>query len=302
MALQPIMAAGDGPRIAVNDLVKAPKAVPARVLSMMQNQFLMDSVLRDGGGNSSGVVTFRESEPQFAPEDVGIREEFGEYPILTDQTGTVRAVTTVDRGFSILISEKMRRRNQMDRVNIQMTRGKNTMLRTWEKALRDSLNACPSMNALAKWDGTGTTPKIRTDLIEAKKVVGDAAIATQADNFLGFDADTMIIHPDDAHDILLDDSFDEINVDDMRHASVKFTGKLPNQIAGLTVLVSRSWTKGRVWVGERKTVGFYSDEVGLNSTPLYKPNPVIQAWRSDTGRESAIGIDQPSAGVWIEVD
>ena len=298
MALQPIIAGGDGPRVTVNDLVKAPKAIPVRIIALLENQFLADTVLRDGGSNSSGVITYRESEPLFAPEDVGIREEFGEYPILTDQTGTVKAVTTVDRGFSVLISEKMRRRNQMDRITIQMTRGKNTMLRTWDKALRDALlAACPTMPATAAWDVTGA--KIRQDLIEAKKTIIDASVDSQAENYFGFDPNTVIMHTDVAHSILLNEAFDAVNVDDMRHASVKFTGKLPNQIVNLTILTSRSWPTDKVWVGERNTVGFVSDEVALNSTPLYKPNPVIQAWRTDTGREAAIAIDQPKAGLWI---
>ena len=46
----------DGPRITVSELLKDPLTIPALILDMTQNEFIMDSVLRNAGAATSGAV------------------------------------------------------------------------------------------------------------------------------------------------------------------------------------------------------------------------------------------------------
>src|SRR5690606_22178650 len=121
MATVPIVTASDGPRVVVNDLVKNPKVVPQRMISLLSNQFIADAVLRNAGGNDSGVVKFWSSTPLFADDGSSERTEGGEYRIVNTSMGIPSVAASVDRGLSILITDEMRRRNSIDRVNIQMT-------------------------------------------------------------------------------------------------------------------------------------------------------------------------------------
>ena len=48
----------DAPRITVNELLKDPLVIPALILDITQNEFIMDSVLRMGGAAPSGAVRY----------------------------------------------------------------------------------------------------------------------------------------------------------------------------------------------------------------------------------------------------
>lgn len=300
MALQPIVSAQDTPKVTVSTLTKNPLVIPRRIISMMENQFLADSLLRDGGNAPGGAVTFSESTPLFPNGEVGIVEEFGEYPLITSTEGTQRAVFSVRRGFGILISEDMRRRNQMDRVNLQMMQGRNLMVRTFDGVFRSALLTnpnVPTQPATAMWNAVGA--KIRFDIAKAKYTVAQAeASDVQDDNFLGFEADTMVCSPATAELITYNEDFNKVYQDTLANESLIYRGKLPRKVMDLDVLVSRTWPDSQVWVGERKTVGFIADERALMSTPL-REDPDRETWRSNTSRISAVGIDQPKAGVII---
>lgn len=298
MALQPIIAAGDGPRVTVAELVKSPTAIPRRILNLMDQQFIVDALLRQGGSSDSGVWTYHESSPLFLDQNTGIREEFGEYPILTSSEGALKVVISSDRGFSLIISKEMRRKNQMDRVNQMMTQGRNTMTRDWETAFRLALlaSAVPTQAASASW-GT-TTTKIRYDIYDAQQAVGEAINGAQTNDFLGFTADTMVMSVATKTKIFKNDDFVKVYEGNTSDQSIRFTGKLPQTILGLTPLVSRTWPDTEVLICERNTLGFIGDEEPLQATPLYYREE-NKYWRTDTNRSAAIGIDQPKAAIRI---
>jgi len=301
MALRNIVSAQDGPRVTVNTLVKSPGMVPKRVVRSLQNQFIADTLLRDGGDAPGGVVGFTESDPLFPVGSVGIKEEFGEYPIIYGQEGEPKVATAINRGFSILVSEDMRRRNSMDRVNKQMMQGRNLMIKTWDQVVRDSIllnGSIPTLPATAVWSNN-TTARIRTDLLAAKFALEGAVSGGQAENFLGFTADTAVMSRNTANNMLGNDLFASIYTDGLAAQNPKYTGTLPQQVYGLTILVSWTWPDNRVLVCEKNTLGFIADERPLRSTELYPEKRSTEVWRSDTSRISAIGIDQPQAAVLI---
>jgi len=297
MTLQNIVSAQDGPRVTVATLVKNPLVIPKRIISLLDNQFVMDSLLRPGGDAPGGAIVYSESTPLFPNGQAGIKEEFGEYPIIVSQEGQIRVVTTTNRGFSILISEDMRRRNSMDRVNLQMTQGKNLMIKTWDTVFNTAVLTNPSVPTLpvtVAWNQSGA--KIRFDIGQAKQVVTEATSDTQADNFLGFNPNVMVMSPTVANVITYNDEYNAIFQGNIADQNISYVGKLPNQLHDLTVLVSLTFPDDKVLICERNTIGFIANERPLQSTPLYEDQP-RETWRSDTSRISAVGIDQPQAGV-----
>lgn len=308
MALLPIVSAGDGVRVTVNQLVASPRVIPMRILAMMENQFIADSILRDGGDMPGGVAQFWESTPLFADSGSAIREEFAEYRIVTTSLGIPSIAVTVNRGLSIMVSEEMRRRNQMDRVTTQMTQVKNTMVRDWDTAFRNSIinNASIPVHVAGKEiDGTGTaapwdvgTPKIRKDILLAQRIIKQAITGDQADNFLGFIPDTMVISTSDSDLILLDSTFNNVYQGNIANENLLYTGLFPNKILGLDTLMAPTWPSGTVLVCQRSVLGFIGNERPTQATPLYEKQET-ETWRSDVSRISGMGIDQPLAACLI---
>src|ERR1019366_1635615 len=95
----------DAPRITVNELLKDPLVIPALILDITQNEFIMDSVLRMGGAAPSGAVRYSESTPLYADDFPEIRPEFGEVPVVPTSIGVPRVVFSHERAMAIMVSE-----------------------------------------------------------------------------------------------------------------------------------------------------------------------------------------------------
>jgi len=304
MALLPIIGASDGLRVTVNDLMKSPRVIPRRILDLMQNNFIADAILRNAGSNDAGVVQFWQSQPLFADYNSSIREEWGEYQIVTTSDGLPSIATSVDRGLSLKVSDEMRRRNSIDRVNTQIVQIKNTLTRDWDLAFQtsiiNSVATVVDVSGTRPWDGTGTTPTIRKDILTAKKAIRTAVSTNQTNNYFGFMPDTIVMSPLGEYDIEADPTFNTIYEGNIADEDLTYTGKLPNKILDLDPLVSLTWPDNYVLICERKTIGFISDEVSLRATPMYR-DEVHKSWRTDVNRQSLMGIDQPLAGALIKI-
>jgi len=299
----PIISQTDSFRTTVADLVKNPRLIPRRMLSLTENEFMADWVLRDGGSAPGGVVQYQESSPLFADSEPVIKAEFGEYQYVYSSEGFSKVAVAVNRGLAIRISEDMRRRNQMERVNTQMTQAKNTLVRAWEMAFRDAIvnNASvPYFNASGTtegWEASDAT--IAKDILLAKQVVGESQSPSQTGNFYGFVADTLICSIGTANVIIGNDKYREFYRGNLADQNILYKGKLPNQIEGLNVMTSRFWPDNLVVVCEAKTVGFKADERPTQWTPLAE-DVDREVWRSNGSRISAVAIDQPRAACFIK--
>src|SRR5262252_7583755 len=118
----PVSARGysDGPRVTVNELLKDPLTIPALILDLTRNEFIVDSVLRNGGAAPSGAVRYSESTPLYADDYPEIRAEFGEVPIVPTSLGIPRVVFSHERAMAIMVSDEMRRRQATDPVGRQL--------------------------------------------------------------------------------------------------------------------------------------------------------------------------------------
>src|SRR5689334_1629032 len=127
MALTPIVSSRDGQRVTINSLVKSPTVIPKQMISMMEDEFVTDAILRRASRSDSGVWQYNESDPLFADEGSTIRAEWGEYKMVQTSEGQLVIVTSVDRGLALKVSDEMKRRNQVDRLQTSMTQIKNSL-------------------------------------------------------------------------------------------------------------------------------------------------------------------------------
>lgn len=304
----PLLSAQSGPQITVNSMMKSPTTIPRRILNMMDQAFLADALLRKGSNTDSGVVLYNESTPLFSDTEPKIVSEFGEIPTAGGLIGTPKAVRTVRRALGVLVSKTMRDRNNVDAINTQITQVRNTMIRAWDDAFISALVANTNVQTQAAagyWDNSGSDADVIGDINQCKYLVNTAYSGTNTANRLGYHADTMVIS-DAAEKILLDSAtWKDVYQGNLADKNIKYTGKLPNRVQGLDVLVSwrlSDLAPDTAIILQRKVVGFISDERPLSATPMYGvgggPNGgPTETWRTDITRQSAVGIDQPKAAV-----
>lgn len=297
----PLRSVTDGPRLTVNDYLKDPLRVPALVLDMMKGEFISDAVLRDAGGNF-GAVRFEESTPQFADGEPEVRAEFAEVPVVPGSVGVQHVTFSAERALAVMVSDEMKRRQNVDAVNRQMTQVKNTMVRAWDRVFFNALLTNPNLNApvtaVNEW-GTATST-IRKDLASAIEVIETAVVdaTNRPDDVFGYEPDVLIINHATKGDLFANDEIAKIWQGNIADENIVYTGKLPNKLMGLNVLVSRRVPADTAIVMQRGRVGFISDELPLQATPLYRDEP-RKSMRSDVQRASAVGVDNPRAAVLI---
>jgi len=291
----------DGPRITVAELLKDPLTIPQLILDLTQNEFIVDSVLRNGGAATSGAVRYAESTPLYADDFPEIRPEFGEVPVVPTSIGIPRVVFTHERAMAIMVSDEMRRRQATDPVARQLQQVKNTMVYSWNTAFYSAVVANTSIQTLAvanTWASASAT--IRADIAQSMFLIENANIVSPSGvtQWLGFEADTMIINHGTKNTLLQSSTFAAPYVGDIASENLLYTGTLPQKIMGLDVMVSRQVPAGNAIIMQRNRCGFFADELPFVAGPLYRDEP-RKTWRSDTQRASAIGLDQPLAIVLL---
>jgi hypothetical protein len=286
----------DGPRVTVDALLKDPLVIPALILDMTQNEFIVDSVLRAGGLATSGAVRYAESTPLYADDTPEIRAEFAEVPVVPTSVGIPRVVFTHERALAIMVSDEMRRRQAIDPVTRQLTQTKNTMVWSWNQAFYSAIVANTGIQTLAvsnPWASSNAT--IRGDIANGVYLIENASISSPISGlsqYLGFEADTMIINHGTKNTLLQSSSFAAPYIGDIASESLQYTGVLPNKIFNLDVMVSRQVPAGNAIIMQRNRCGFIADELPLQASPLYRDESRTLS-RSDLQRSSAIGLDQP---------
>lgn len=293
----PVYSASDGPRITVDSLIKDPLQIPALILDMTQNEFVVDAVLRNAGLAQSGVVRYEESTPLYADQNPSLRAEFGEVPVVPTSIGLPRAVYAHERAMAILVSDEMRRRQVVDPVTRQLLQVKNTMVYAWNNAFISAVLANTTVQTQVSanpWASSNAT--IRADLANAGFLIENANITSNSgiQQWLGFEPDTLIVNHQTKATLLQSSSFAAPYLGDIASENLLYTGKLPNKIFGYDVLVSRQIPVGNAILMQRNRCGFIADELPMLASPLYRDEP-RKVWRSDVQRAAAIGFDQPLA-------
>jgi hypothetical protein len=300
----------DGPRLTVNALVKNPTVIPKRVISMMDQMFLVDKVLRSAPGAPGGAGYFHESTPLFAANDSEDVEEFGEIPATTGQLGDIKFYKTIRKSFALMISQQMIDRNNWDAVRTQMTQLKNTFTRNWEDYFLAGFlgnSSIPTLTAPVAWGATtaSATQNVYFDLAHAVYNVmnadADSSTGVGQQKF-GFEPNRIILNRLVLSKLLTDANVVKVlQVGDAATrqpvvAGVKTVGNVIFGAFNLEVVPSWRISPDKAIILEKNTVGGISDERPFGATPLYEIRQ-RETWRSDISRVSGMFIDQPKAAV-----
>jgi hypothetical protein len=282
--------------ITVNALLDNPLIVPERIISVLDGQFVMDDVLRNAGRATGGAVSFRASTGLFANRASEIVAEGAEIPLAGRVRGDVSSVPVQKRALGVEITREMRLRNSMGEVNAQLITLRNTVVRDVDAAFVTTLRngVSQSVAATTVW-ATSTT--IRKDIMAAKLLISNAQApgTSGGNNFMGFQADTIVFNPNTEADLLGNSSFLSLFLGSTAATNVD---SLPGNLLGLRPRVTWGVPNGEAWVMQSKIVGGYADEIPLEATELYEWQP-RQIWRSDVTRATAGFIDQPLAAAKI---
>lgn len=305
MATSTVQYSNQGPRITVNAMIKDPLLVRARMLRMLDQQFIMESLLRNVGSADSGVIQYEESSPQFLTDVPMVVAEGGEIPLGQGAEGLWKAAATVKLARGLMITREQRDRNKFDQVAMNMNRLRNTMTRSWEVRMFNMLSTHPSVPTVATggdpW--TGAAPTIRADIMSAIQVVAEAKSTTTGGSadYLGFNPDTLVVSTRTAYTMLGNAAFVDIyKASPLVTKSPTYTGTLEKEVQGLTIMTSRFMPDTEAYVLERSTIGGYSDERPLTITPT-REQPDNESWRADIIRRTGMFLDQPQAAAKITI-
>jgi hypothetical protein len=283
--------------LTVNALVENPLIVPERQIEILDNQFVMDQVLRNAGNATGGAVAFRVSSGLFADDVSDIVAEGAEIPLVTRTRGDLSSARVQKRALGIEISREMRKRNAIGEVNNQLTVVRNTITRDIDGAFVTALRTAVTQSVAATNAWSSASATIRKNINAAKLLVSNsqAPNTTSGQEFMGFRADTLVINPNTEADLLNSAEFLNFVAGSSNPQNID---SLPARILGLTPRVTWGVPAGEAWVMQSKVVGGYADEFPLEATELYYWQP-RQIWRSDTSRSTVGFIDEPLAAAKI---
>lgn len=293
----PVRSYIDGPRITVDSFLKDPGKIPALIFSMTDQQFLADALLRSAGPVGGGAMQYFSSTPFYSDSNAATRAEFAEVPVAIGSYGTPQVSYVSEKALAILVSDEMRRRMNIDPVTTQLQQVRNTLVQSWDQAFVNMVLANTgqivdsSISGNGPWSTAATGSAIRGDLVAAMKQIATAKAPGQSTSF-GFKADTMVIGQGRQFDLIRQEDFNKPFVGNIASENLLYTGKLPNKIMGLDVVVSRVMPDSEVLVMERKRAGFIADELPLQTSAMYRDEP-RKTFRCDVQRASAMGLDQP---------
>lgn len=294
----------DGDKISVDSMIADPTWIAQRVIQNLDGAFLVDAVFRDGGSNQ-GVVAFREAAAPFLNDEVENVAEFGEIPVSDLNIGKVRTVIAQKIAQAVRVSFEMRNFNKIDLVNQQVTALQNNVLRASIRAGLAAFNASnvPDAAASASWGTTGDPIKDVFDAIDA--IQGANVDGDDTRNF-GYSPDTIVAHPRAVTALLRNEKVQSKYIGDAASANPLYTGQLPQTVFGLNVLQSRYMDPTEVIVLEAGTVGFRSDAIPMQMTPLYaegggpdSSGGPTMSFRSDCFQSRVYAVDNPKAAFRI---
>lgn len=305
MANQPIYASGAGPRLTVSQMLKSPALIPRRILDMTQNEFFVDQLLRPGPPIPTGVVMYHESDPLYMDDAIEVVSEFGDIPLGGESTGAPQYTKSVKRALGFRVSDEMVRRDNTDDVARRMQKVKNTFAAAYESLFLAALVGNASIPTATKsgnyWNATTAStagagilydvPQVKYNIRNAD---ADSSNGTGIQKF-GFNANTIVLNDIMATNLLNNPDLTKVlQVGNVADQQGVLTGKFDQTFLNLRVITSWRLDPDVAIFMESGTVGFISDEVPLNATPMqrFERN---QSWESYVTRASAVGIDQPKA-------
>lgn len=288
----------DGSKFTVSDLVKAPKRVPNLVRQLVQDADISPWVLRQGPTADGGAVVYEENVALYADDDAEVVAEFGEIPMTSSGMTVPVTRATTKRGLGLKISKEMETRNDMGRVQDEIRRVRDKVVRGRERTFFQAITTNPNVNTYTVTSNGWLSPtsKIVKHLADAMYLIADQAPQGALENEkLGYNPDTLIIHPKYQWTLIDNEEINRIFAGSpLADQQLRYTGKLPKKFLNLDILTSWSVPDNTAYVLQRKAMGFISQEWPLSGSPM-KYNEADQSYTTYFSYRDLVAIDNPKA-------
>lgn len=183
-----------GTKLTVDALLKAPKVLGKRIVGS-SDPFLSSLLFRADTTDSGAVVYGQASLEDLYPArgDVQQIEPGGEFPLVDTAEGENLVAVASKFGAGYIVTDEARDRNQLSVITKGNNKVRNALLRQDANRLFAAFNtAVPTVNAVGLWT---TAKAMRTDILRG---------TAQIDGYkLGYNPQTVLIHPDTATDLML---------------------------------------------------------------------------------------------------
>lgn len=301
---------GGGPQWTVEALLKQPQILVRALSDLTYQRYLADRVFTRGSSQQvqGGVAVFQRSESIFMnrnAEEVGVGAE---YPRAAWSEAIFFAAVK-KYGLEFPVYDETRRRNQIDVFARGFLKLSNSLVKFVDALavtlLGDTTQGISTMAASGDWTTAATD--IISDLATAR-----ATIVNQDE---GYEADTLIVHPNQELDLLIDaDIRNALPREGGAPQSSVVTGRVSPILGFRQILSSNRMTAGTAFVLQSGIVGTIADEApdpaeGYRaSTPLPGGAPVyLKQYRQEgidvtylrAARFPAMWIAEPKAVVKI---
>lgn len=295
----------DGPKWTVNQLIKNPVWVPNIVAKMVQDSNIAEWLLRTGPTAVGGAVAFEETMALYAGSEGEVVAEFGEYPMTDTPMRTPMTRATTKRGLGFRISEEMKTRNDVGRVQDEMRMVRDTLVNGRDRVFFDAVTTNPNIQSFAAASAATTdgwysadpaVSKIRYDLTRAMfRISAQGVTGAQYQEKLGYKADTMICHPQLSAMFMSSPEIERMfDQNSPATSTISFSGLLPKKFLNLDVMESWRCPRDTVFVVQRNAMGFISKEWPLRGTPL-KFNEADDTYTSYFRYRDLVAVDNPKA-------
>lgn len=296
----------DGPKWTVNQLIKNPVWVPNIIQKMVLDNNLAEWLLRTGPTAVGGAVAFEEAVALYAGSEGEIVAEFGEYPMTDTPMRTPMTRATTKRGVGFRISEEMKTRNDVGRVQDEMTMVRDTLVNGRDKVLFNAVMTNSNVQTFAAasagvadgWYSLDPlVSKIRYDITRAIFRIAAQGVPQAANQEkLGYKADTLIVHPQVSAMLQGSPEVEAIfrNGGTPASSTIKFNGLYPTKFMNLDVFEAWRCPITTAIVCKRNAMGFISKEWPLRGTPL-KFNESDDTYTSYFRYRDLVAVDNPKA-------
>lgn len=301
----PVAPTLSGANLTASYFLNKPEFVARRLRDIGMLRYVGAQILRGRSDTNGGAVGYEiAGESLFADSAPEVVAPGAEYSLTTTGVGTpaLAKVSKYGKG-SIITDEDVKRRN-MDPVERALTKLSNSAGLVVDQAVSAAVASAvtATTNAVAKWDGSGTTPNVLLDIQLAQAAVMGLNLGYQPDTLLVSDAAWAYLSSDKTIQAAM--SRETLN-------NPIYTGKFTS-LAGLDVVhVPAANLPGGVgtnaWLLDTKNLGFIATEsLGggyIASGDLIESKTLREdrsdAWRVQVRVNFAAAVTDPGAGYKI---
>lgn len=270
----------NGVDLTVNLWLKSPAIVQRSMELMTGQRFITDQVLSQGPTATGGAVVYDQllESALFTDRDVQSIEPGSEFPILDTGEVAPKVAAVSKWGGAGIVTYEAARRDRRDLLGRMLTRLRNTVIRKVDTVTIAAIEAARVANIIPDIAASADWSTITTDILGDLETARSEVESTD----LGYELDTVIIHPTDALGIRKNTGIRAALPRENTAANLIGAKDLDGLARFAHWYVTPRQQAGKVVLTTSKVLGSYSDELPLYTRVIDEPKAeryIVQAAR-----------------------